>query len=148
MAKPFQFAFLLALAIEKREEAARLISVALSRQQQMQERLNQVEQYREEYRLRLTDTATRGMRVHQWNDFQLFLAKLDTAVEQQVMELQRSDAQVEAAKQAWLEREKEVKAFETLHERHNAREGRREGKREQNLSDESASNIHRRGSQQ
>ncbi|MGQ5523718.1 flagellar export protein FliJ [Chitinimonas sp. PSY-7] len=147
MSKPFQFAFLLELAIDKREEAARLISVALNRQQQMRERLAQIEQYREEYRLRLTETGSRGMRIHQWTDFQLFLAKLDTAVEQQIVELQRSDVQVETAKQAWREREKEVKAFETLHDRHTARETRRENKWEQGLSDESASNIYRRGSE-
>lgn len=145
MAKAFQFAFLLELATDKREEAARLISVAINRMQQVRERLAQVEQYREEYRLRLTDTASRGMRIHQWNDFQLFLAKLDLAVDQQQLELRRSEAQVEAAKQAWREREQEVKAYETLQDRHAERETLREAKREQGMSDEWASNIHRRG---
>ena len=147
MSKPFQFAFLLELAIDKREEAARLISVALNRQQLMRERLVQIEQYREEYRVRLTETGSRGMHIHQWNDFQLFLAKLDTAVEQQIVELQRSDVQVENAMQHWREREKEVKAFETLLDRHNAREIRRENRWEQGASDESATNVYRRGNE-
>lgn len=147
MAKPFQFAFLLELAIDKREEAARLISVAINRMQQVRERCEQIEQYRAEYRQRLTDTASRGMRIHQWNDFQLFLAKLDVAVEQQAQELVRAEAQVEAAKQTWREREQDVKAYELLQARHEEREGQREARREQSMADEWASNMHRRGHQ-
>lgn len=144
MAKAFQFAFLLQLAEDKREEAARAISVAVQRLEQSKQRLTQIEQYRLEYRARLTDTASRGMRIHQWNDFHLFLAKLDSAVDQQVLDRERCEAQVEASKQAWLVCEKEVKAYEMLRARHNERENLKEAKREQKLSDEWASISQRR----
>ncbi|GLR14540.1 MULTISPECIES: flagellar export protein FliJ [Chitinimonas] len=144
MAKAFQFAFLLELAIDKREDAARAISAALQRLEQARARRAQIEQYREEYRTRLTDTASRGMRIHQWNDFQLFLAKLDTAVEQQLAEEARCEAQLEARKQAWQACEREVKAYETLQDRHQSRETQREAKQDQKLTDEWASILQRR----
>lgn len=144
MAKAFQFAFLLELAVDKREDAARAISAALGRLQQSRERLAQIEQYRAEYRQRLTDSASRGMRMHQWHDFQLFLAKLDGAVEAQANDVRRCEAVLEQTKQAWQECEKEVKAYETLEVRHHERQGRIEAKREQKQSDEWAANLHRR----
>ncbi|GAB3265019.1 flagellar export protein FliJ [Chitinimonas naiadis] len=144
MAKAFQFAFLLELAEDKREEAARAISAAIQRLEQSKLRLTQIEQYRQEYRSRLTDTASRGMRIHQWNDFQLFLTKLDAAVEQQAVDKLRCESQVEATKQAWLVCEKEVKAYEMLRSRHTERENVKEAKRDQKMSDEWASISQRR----
>jgi len=141
MAKPFQFEFLLHLAVDKREEAAQGIGVAANRLAQARDRQAQVEAYREEYRVRLTDTGMRGIRVFQWNDFQMFLGRLDTAVEQQVAEVTRCEQALEMAKAAWLDCEREVKAYETLRERHMDRESKREARFDQKLSDEWASNL-------
>ncbi|WP_179958231.1 flagellar export protein FliJ [Chitinimonas arctica] len=148
MAKAFQFDFLLKLAIDKREDAARAISAALHKLEQARERARQIDQYREEYRRRLGDTASRGMRMQQWNDFQLFLAKLDQAVEQQAHEQVRCETLLETRKQAWLECEREVKAYETLQDRHEAREGQREAKLEQKQTDEWAAILQRRRDEQ
>ena len=141
MAKPFQFEFLLHLAVDKREEAAQGIGLAANRLHQARDRQTQVEAYREEYRTRLTRTGMQGMRVYQWNDFQMFLGRLDTAVEQQMAEVVRCEQALEMAKAAWLEREREVKAYETLRERHLEREVKRENRIDQKLSDEWASNL-------
>jgi flagellar FliJ protein len=145
MAKAFQFEFLLHRAIDKRELAAQGIGDATQRLQQAQARQQQIETFRAEYRVRLTDTASRGMRVHQWNDFQLFLAKLDAAVDQQIQEVLKHALLLEQAKQLWRECEKEVKAYEALRERHEARQAAVAVRTEQRQSDEWAANLARRG---
>ncbi|WP_269532392.1 flagellar export protein FliJ [Chitinimonas sp. BJYL2] len=145
MAKPFQFSFLLDLAADKRDAAATALSEAVQRLMQSRDRLAQIEQYRAEYRLRFSNSAGQGMPAHQWQDFHAFLTKLDGAVEQQARDIQRCEGVVEQRRLAWLETEKEVKAYETLQTRHVQRENHREAKREQKLTDDWVSNAaHRR----
>lgn len=144
MAKAFQFQFLLKMAEDKREDAARQISLAIQKMELARDRQQQIEQYREEYRQRLANTAAKGMKIYQWHDFQLFLGKLDTAVEQQTLEHRRSVAWLENCKQAWLRCEQEVKAYETLRDRHDQRENLRAAKADQRQTDEWASILHQR----
>jgi flagellar FliJ protein len=145
MTRGFRFEFLLQRAIERRDMAAQGIGAATQRLEAARERQTQIESYRAEYRLRFTDTAMRGMPVHQLHDFQLFLAKLDTAVEQQVFEVSRHIVMLEEAKRVWFDCEKEVKAFEALRVRHVARVNANEVRTEQKMADEWAANLHRRG---
>lgn len=143
MVKRFQFAFLLQRAVDQRDEAALAIGAAVERLRLARERHVQIEQYRAEYRVRLETNGRQGMAIHQWTDYQQFLAKLNTAVEQQFHEIKRCENLLEHAKSVWVEREKEVKAFETLQERHEEREQKREARVEQKMSDEWAANLHR-----
>ncbi|MFC4161693.1 flagellar export protein FliJ [Chitinimonas lacunae] len=139
MARRFQFDFLLKLAADRRETAARHMQEAAQRLAGARERQQQIDGFREEYRRRFTDSGQRGINMTQYRDFQLFLAKLDTAVEQQSEEVARCEARMEQARQAFLEQERSVKAFEALETRHQHQEVMREAKREQKLSDEWAS---------
>ncbi|MBV8464901.1 MAG: flagellar export protein FliJ [Burkholderiales bacterium] len=143
MTKRFQFAFLLQRAVDQRNEAALAIGAAVERLRQARDRHGQIEQYRAEYRVRLETNGRQGMAIHQWTDYQLFLTKLNTAVDQQFHEIRRCENLLEQAKAVWMEREKEVKAFETLQERHEEREQKRESRIEQKMSDEWAANLHR-----
>lgn len=136
MAKPFQFTLLLQLAIDKREEAVITMRNARQRLSNAQRQLEEIETYRAEYRGRLADSGRQGIRMQQWNDFRLFLARLDGAVEQMHGEIHRCEQAVEATRLAWVACEKEVKAFETLQSRHHEREALRETKLEQRRSDE------------
>ena len=143
MAKPFQFDFLLQRAMDNREQAALVIAAAVTRLRQAGEKHVQVTQYRSEYHAKLDADGRRGMPAHQWTEFKLFLEKLNTAVEHQAREISRCEAQLQSAKDAWLVCEKDVRAFETLRERHDEREAKQEVKLEQRMSDEWAANLHR-----
>ncbi|WP_374349768.1 flagellar export protein FliJ [Chitinimonas sp.] len=144
MARAFQFDFLLQRAIDRREAAALAIGNASLRVQAAREQLAQIEAYRDEYRLRLNTNAGRGMHMHQWNDFQLFLAKLAGAIEQQMAEVERQLAALESARQFWSECVKEVKAFEALQQRHDFREAQADNRLAQRQSDEWSANMVRR----
>ncbi|MFC7419240.1 flagellar export protein FliJ [Iodobacter arcticus] len=132
----FRFAFLLELAIDAREEAARRMQTAQSHWLGAQGKLDQVDQYRVEYRARLLDSGQGGMSIIQWRDFQLFLAKLDDVALVQQQEIDRLLVAYEAQRDAWLECEKKVKAFEALKQRHLSAEMQKELRNEQRMNDE------------
>ncbi|WP_164521419.1 flagellar export protein FliJ [Iodobacter ciconiae] len=132
----FRFAFLLVLAIDAREDAARLMQAAQANWLSAQGKLDQVDQYRVEYRTRLLGSGQSGMTIVQWRDFQLFLAKLDDVALSQQQEIERLADVYAAHRDAWLECEKKVKAFEALKQRHLAVEMQKELRNEQRSNDE------------
>lgn len=132
----FRFEFLLKLAFDEREDAAKALQTAQGEWLTARAKLEQIESYRSEYRNRLTTSGQGGMTVTQWRDYQLFLAKLDVVTDQQKQEVVRLEAKFEQARSAWQECEKKVKGFETLKDRHLAGEQRKESVREQKLLDE------------
>ena len=133
MAK-FRFAFLLQRAEELREDAAAAMQKAQSSWLAARSKLEQVDAFRQEYRSRLT--GSKGMTVTQWRDYQLFLAKLDAAAQQQADEVASREQAYQRCLAQWQECEKKVKAFEALHERHRQAEQKRENRNEQKLLDD------------
>jgi flagellar FliJ protein len=132
----FRFAFLLELAIDAREDAARLMQASQALWLSAQGKLDQIDQYRVEYRARLLNNGQGGMGISQWRDFQLFLAKLDDVALSQQQEINRLLAVYESQRDAWLECEKKVKAFEALKKRHLSAEMQKELRNEQRMNDE------------
>jgi flagellar FliJ protein len=132
----FRFAFLLELAIDAREDAARLMQASQAGWLGARGKLEQVDQYRVEYRARLLNNGQSGMGISQWRDFQLFLAKLDDVAKAQQQEIDRLLRIYEGHRDNWLECEKKVKAFEALKKRHLATEMQKELRNEQRMSDE------------
>ena len=132
----FRFEFLLKVSLEEREDAAKTLQVAQSQWLTAQSKQQQIDDYRNEYRQRLTSSGQVGMSVTQWRDYQLFLVKLDTAAQQQAQEVSRLHQLYQQALRAWQECEKKVKGFEALKERHEQDEQRKALIREQKLLDE------------
>ncbi|QBC44806.1 flagellar export protein FliJ [Iodobacter fluviatilis] len=132
----FRFAFLLELAIDAREDAARLMQASQALWLSAQGKLDQIDQYRVEYRARLLNNGQGGMGISQWRDFQLFLAKLDDVALSQQQEINRLLAVYESQRDVWLECEKKVKAFEALKKRHLSAEMQKELRNEQRMNDE------------
>lgn len=132
----FRFEFLLKLAFDEREEAAKALQAAQGEWLTARAKLEQIESYRSEYRNRLTTSGQGGMTVTQWRDYQLFLAKLDVVTDQQKLEVVRLETRFEQARNFWQECEKKVKGFEALKDRHLAGEQRKESVREQKMLDE------------
>lgn len=132
----FRFDFLLELAIDEREESAKHLQSSQASLLAAQAKMAQIDAYRGEYRSRLTSNGYGGMTVMQWRDFQLFLAKLDEAAAQQMLQVTNLERRYQQSRLDWQEREKKVKGFEMLKARHLADEQRYEGVREQKMLDE------------
>jgi flagellar FliJ protein len=138
MTQAFRFAFLLERAREQREAAAAEMGEARARRDAGRDKLGQLEAFRNEYRQRLTHSGMQGIAAHQWQDFRLFITRIDQAVAQQQIEVARLEARFQQALIAWQHCEREVKAFEALQTRHEAEVRQREAKAEQRINDEAA----------
>ncbi len=145
MAKRFPLQTLLDLSQEQLDEAAKRLHALKARWQEAEDKLRQLQGFRAEYQERFRQAGEGGMSVTAWRDYQLFLGKLDHAVEQQQQDVALRMAEWERGKQDWLVERRKLKAYQTLESRHIQRESAKESRREQKVQDESAGHLHRRG---
>jgi len=133
--------------VEFAEERSKLAAQELQRLRHQwtlaEEKLQHLEEYLADYRLRLTDGVSGGMAMNVMRDFQRFIDKLELAIRAQSEEVVRCRQRWEAGQRLWSEREREVKAYHILRERHERDALRTENIREQRAQDESAQTIHR-----
>jgi len=144
MAKPFRLKPLVNLAEERSEEAAQILAKLRLAWQQAESKLEQLKSYLEEYRRRLQEHTQTGFTMNQWRDFQAFIGKLEGAIQAQSEEVERCRQRWEVGQVNWQAREREVKAYKTLEQRHDAAERKLEERQDQRVQDEFAGQLHRR----
>lgn len=128
------------------DDAAKRLALLKARWQAAEDKLQQLHFYRQEYQERLAQASRRGMSVTALLDYRAFLAKLETAIEQQKGEVARCQGDWERGKEEWMAQRRKLKAYQTLERRHHAREAKREAKQEQKEQDESARHAFERKS--
>lgn len=138
MARPFPLKTLLELARDNSEEAGRKLSRLKKKWQEAEDKYHQLVAFREEYRNRLHLNTQQGMQMSAWREFQSFMLKLDKAIEMQGDEVAKSKLRWEQGQRDWLEEQRKLKAYDTLSQRHHAKEEKREAKIEQKEQDEFA----------
>ncbi len=145
MAKPFPLQTLIILAEERSQQAALALARFRQAWQEAEGRLQQLQGYLQEYRERLLLQAGAGFSGALWRDYHAFMHKLELAIRTQTQEVERCRQRWETGQREWQEREREVNAYQTLRQRHEASERRLEEKLDQRLQDEFARNLHARG---
>ena len=144
MVKQFHLQPLVELTEERSQAAAQALA-KLKRAWQLAElKLEQLRGYLDEYRQRLQRQSEAGFSISQWRDYQAFIAKLEQAIGAQSDEVDRCRVRWEAGQLAWLECEREVKAYHTLRQRHEMAERRSEERQDQRQQDEFARMLDRR----
>jgi flagellar FliJ protein len=138
MARRFPLQFVLEHSQSRLDDAAKRLAQLKAQWQLAEEKLTQLEAYRRDYGERMGQTARAGMSVMALRDYQLFLAKLDGAIETQRAEVARCRGAWEEGRAEWLVCRGKLKAFQALEQRHTAREAVREARLEQKEQDESA----------
>ncbi|AUH50360.1 flagellar export protein FliJ [Chromobacterium sp. ATCC 53434] len=133
-----KYQLLIRLADERQQAAAERMGLAQNSLNQSRMRLEQLENFRDEYRQRLVAGGGQGMSVVQYQDFRRFLARLDDAMEQQQQDLERCAQRFVLERQAWQMEYKKLKAYEKLWQRECEREALREAKLLQKQTDEFA----------
>lgn len=136
MARKFPLQPLLDLSRNHVDSAAKNLQLLKVRWNDAEEKLEQLLAYRESYRERLRDSGSGGMSAMALRDFQLFLAKLDTAINLQQDEVARCHARWDAGRQEWMRQRSKAKAFGVLSQRHRRSEEQRENQIEQKEQDE------------
>lgn len=139
MAQPFSLQPLLEIMQSRTDEATRKLGQLIAAEQSQKSRLQMLEQYREEYAQRMRDATAQGITRLVLHNYQDFLARIDEAIKQQHLAVVSSENSTKAGQEQWKTQNKQLKAIDTLSQRHDARERYREGKQDQKLQDEFSS---------
>lgn len=140
MPRRFPLQPLLDLAQTHTDTAARDLHMLKVKWQEAEEKFRQLTVYREDYREKLLQTTKLGMQVSSLRDFQLFLGKIEVAIRQQAEEVARCKKRWEDGLHEWQAKQRKLKAFDTLSQRHLSSERKREDKLEQREQDELSGN--------
>lgn len=136
MAQPFSLQPLLDIMQERTDEATRKLGQLIAAEQNEKSRLQMLEQYRAEYAKRMSDATAQGITRMVLRNYQEFLARIDDAISAQRLSVQNSEDNTRAGQESWKSQNKQLKALDTLSQRHDLRERYREGKQDQKLQDE------------
>ena len=101
-------------------------------------KLNMLITYREDYRERFRSSVHQDVHSAGWKNFQEFLVKLDEAIDQQRAVVLGSQQAVHRGQREWQSRQKQVKAYDTLEQRHDLVQANRLKKLDQRLMDDFA----------
>ena len=142
--KRFHLQPLIDLATDKSQSAAQELARFKQIWQDAENKLAQLKIFLDEYNQRLQQQSQVGFSISQLRDFQAFILKLELAIRAQAEEVERCRQRWLIAQEEWQAREREVKAYETLRQRHDDAERRTEERLDQRLQDEFARNLHRR----
>ena len=123
-------------ALELAQERMRTASLKLAdvqfRYEQKQQKLRQLENYRDEYMQGLLRKSRDGLHVVQMKDYNLFLDRLNQAIRQQHHMLEGMRVELEQCAQQWRQEQMRVSALDKVVERKVQAE-RREADRQEQL---------------
>jgi flagellar FliJ protein len=109
-------------------------------------KLLELERYRDEYQQGFTQRGGFGIGVAQLRDYQAFLGRLTDAIRQQQAVVQRACAERDAEQLHWQQAARRVKAIDHVAEQWQAEERRAAEQREQRDTDERGQRIRPRES--
>lgn len=148
MTRQFPLQSLLDLSQLRLDEATQRLGELISGEQEASQRLELLTQYRAEYQERFIVAAQSGLSPKEWQNFRSFLQKLDDAVNQAGDMVTQSKQRTAMGQQEWLNKRGQVKAFDTLSQRHQARLDHADNRQEQSASDEHSSRRYFLGDQE
>ncbi|HEB92211.1 MAG TPA: flagellar export protein FliJ [Gammaproteobacteria bacterium] len=120
----------------REQQAARALGAARARLGQVQQQLEELRRYRDDYRQRFQQAGAVGMGAVQMADYQQFLHKLGQAIEQQGQQVVQATQAAEAKRALWFASRGKVRMLDTLVARYQAIEEQQASRREQREQDE------------
>lgn len=142
MTRPFSLQTILELMQSRTDDATRELARLIANERDAKNKLDMLQQYRDEYAARFRDASMNGLSQREWHNYQEFLNRLDEAIDSQRKTVAAQVKRTAAGQEQWKQQKKKLKAFDTLSERHFASENARESKREQKAQDEIAARKH------
>lgn len=129
------------------EDAERRLAMSVAgfekRVKEAETKLQELERYRLEYQQQFSQRAGRGMGATELRDYQAFLARLDDAIRQQHLAVQRVQADRDMERQKWQKAAIKAKALDHVVDKWRAEERRVQDQREQRDSDERGQRVKR-----
>ena len=138
MVKPFSLQTVLELMQSRADEATQQLARLIASERDAKNKLEMLQQYRDEYAARFRQAAQNGITQREWRNYQEFLNRLDEAIDAQRQAVTVQERHTANGQAHWQQQRKKLKALDTLSERHFTDETNREIKREQKTQDEFA----------
>lgn len=138
MAQPSALDTLIDLANKETDEAAKVLGAMLRAGEEAEQKLDLLTQYRDDYAARCQASLTAGISTTHFNNFQVFMQKLDQAIGGQEKIVSDAKLQIERARTAWQACEQKKMSFVTLAGRAEKEATRRELWLDQKQNDEHA----------
>lgn len=118
------------------QQAVRNLGASQTALNQAQQKLLELENYREEYLANFQSAGRSGMSAGRMEDYRRFLLRLDKAISEQKQILAQAESAVEQRRQAWHASRTKVRSLDSVVSRYEAEEQQQANKREQSASDE------------
>lgn len=141
MASTSQLNTLISLAENKTNDAAKLLGTAIRAGEDAQQKLELLQQYRDDYAVRLESTRAVGLSIMSHQNYQVFLGKLDSAITGQEAIVEHEKKRIAASRTVWQENARKKMSFSALSQRAQEELQRIESKRDQKLMDEHAARL-------
>jgi flagellar FliJ protein len=138
MATPSALNTLIDLAHKETDEAAKQLGAELRVCEEAEQKLELLLQYRDDYALRCQSNMASGISTTHFNNFQVFMQKLDHAIAGQQKVVSDAEHRAGQARAAWLSCEQKKMSFVTLADRAGKESARRELWLDQKQNDEHA----------
>jgi flagellar FliJ protein len=138
MATPSALHTLIDLANKETDEAAKQLGATLRVSEEAEQKLQLLLQYRDDYALRCQANLADGISTTHFNNFQVFMQKLDQAIAGQQKVVSDAKDRTLRARAVWLVCEQKKMSFVTLAARADKETARREIWRDQKQNDEYA----------
>lgn len=136
MTKPFTLSPLVDLAHQKNDAATRKLGKLNQQQQNAQAKMAALQQYRRDYAAQFEEAAKQGMSPMDMQNFQRFIERLDQAIQQQLIEIEKASSSVKTGRHELMDTTRKMKSFDTLAQRHADNEKKHEAKADQRQQDE------------
>ncbi len=134
---------LVLLAEREADQAAEWLGKAIAQRTDAQQRLAMLQQLRDDYAARLQRHSHDGLSFASYRNFQMFMEKIDRAIDGQQAIEASACRRADDAQQHWQSARREGRTWEVLVERAGRSEAQREAKRERQLMDEFAARAGR-----
>lgn len=138
MKKSKRFKPVVRVAEAREKQAASALGEAQAHLQSQIARLEELQNYQNDYLQRFKSTASQGIPAARMLDFQRFLDNLKLAIKQQETIVRIATSQVEQKKQLWFAKRGKLKSYDNVMERYISEENLQQSKREQKETDEHA----------
>lgn len=129
---------LIELASKETDEAAKRLGRAIRNGEDANQKLQLLLQYRDEYMKRFENALRSGLSAAGYRNFQLFLDKLDEAINGQRRVLQDAQRRVDTERGSWQNSERKRMSYDTLATRALKTQQLKEARRDQKQTDEFA----------
>jgi len=113
-----------------------MVALAAARLAEGRQKSEVLRDYRGQYSQQLIVTAGSGVDAARIRDTLAFIARIDEALEQQALEIERLEANWRERVAEWTERTRELKTYGVLEQRHLDRLALRDRRQEQRITDD------------